>query len=315
MFKLNDIQNFINNSLLEKYSDNDEVDYNEINLQGEYDKLNKLLFDDDLPKVKMKWDKGKRAAGHVRHSKNRATGETRILHLSMSVFFRTTYREFLDTLAHEMIHVHNIHNDLQSKMYDPHGEYFLKEMNRINSMGIRFNINTTKDSHALGRKVSGHVRMKKPLVALLFNVKNKKGIIVMSQATWQDESQGGPVLLRMFKRWVSSGKEKEVKYIVVKSWDAQLKVHKVQRSFARKVSWAYIDEEDWTDLAQGDILKQDTINSDSIPDEEKKQQAEKTTNFAFMKKEKRRLRRLLKNGQITSEQWKEQMKAAGWQFK
>lgn len=311
MYKINNLDKYLSERILTTFGEHDEVDYTKINLQKEYDHLNRLLFNDELPTVKLKWDKKKGAAGHVRHVRNRMTGAVTIQHLSISVFRRTTYREFLDVLAHEMIHVHNIVNSLQEKMFDAHGTYFIKEMNRINSSGYGFNVTITKDSHALSG-VSSHVKLNKPLIICLFTMSGKSNIIVMSQNTWLSQAE---VLENAFTGWVKRGKTDKVEYAFIKSYDANLKMYKVQTSFTRKVSWNSIDADKWREYRQGDVLKQDSIDRNNIPDEEIKQAQQQTVDFAYMKKEKRRLTKQLRDGRISSTQWKEGMLAAGWKFK
>lgn len=311
MFKLKNIHEHINEMAM-AYKPLEYVDYSQISLKKEYDKLNKVLFDNSLPDIPLKWDKRKGAAGHVRSVKFRSGTKSIIKHLSMSVFYKATYREFLDTLAHEMIHVHNIHNGLDTKMFDPHGVHFIKEMDRINALGHGFKISITKDSSNL--RVSDSIKMKKPLIALLFTAFNKRNIIVMSEKTFYNEHEG---LNRFFNKWVQNGKTDELKAMYIKSFNPELKREKVQRSFARKISWRMCPIDLWESIRDtGEILKEISIDRDSVPSKGEVEATKNATASGLsseeMKKIRRKLRRQYRKGIITWEQYREQLIAAGF---
>lgn len=67
-----EISRFLNEK---EYVDEDIINPRDINLQEEYDKLNKLLFGDSLGRVPLKWDNSKVHLGVVSSLRNRLTGK------------------------------------------------------------------------------------------------------------------------------------------------------------------------------------------------------------------------------------------------
>jgi hypothetical protein len=155
--------------ILEKkeYSDTDVIDFNEIDIYHEYNKLNDLLFDGKLSRVPIILNNRKNAHGTVKSTINRRTGEINIQSLSMSKFLNVPYKFFKDVLAHEMIHV----SLLQRNINAGHDWRFVREMDRINKMGLGFNISVTTDSSMLD---DFEVSTKKNVV-LIFCVINING--------------------------------------------------------------------------------------------------------------------------------------------
>jgi hypothetical protein len=155
-----ELQKFINEA--PDHADNEMVDRSNIDLQYEYDKLNRELFDGSLPRVPLKWDNSKRKLGVVNSRYNRYTGEKKVNFLGMSAFYKITYRKFKDTLAHEMIHVKQV---IFGDGGD-HGHSFHTEMRRINGMGLGYNIDV-RSSEAL--EVSDNVKGRS-LIAMIFSI-------------------------------------------------------------------------------------------------------------------------------------------------
>jgi hypothetical protein len=88
-----------------------------VNLRKEYDRLNKLLFEDQLPNAILRWSRTKRRYGLAqiktgsREYWTNNKGEKKVTitcKFIISIAYKTipTYNRFLATLAHEMLHVY-----------------------------------------------------------------------------------------------------------------------------------------------------------------------------------------------------------------
>ena len=115
-------------------------DVNTINLDSEFNKLNKLLFSNEVEKIPMSFaDLGRRKLGQTQIFN--LTGIEKPVGLKMSNSF-TSLKSFINVLAHEMIHMlvaqRNLKHFLDTKKILPkekhHGKSFNVEMKRINRM-------------------------------------------------------------------------------------------------------------------------------------------------------------------------------------
>lgn len=179
-----------------KHTDDEVVTFDNIDLQYEYDKLNQSLFNGELETVPLSWanTKGKhgsvkfRAANLGRNARkvNSITG------LFLSKYFKIPYKMFKDTLAHEMIHVKNLQDAMRSNrvMYknEGHGVDFIREMNRINAMGLGFKISITGEENY---DVADHVKGREMYVGVLKITGSKNGtfIIAMTPSAYAQKEQ------------------------------------------------------------------------------------------------------------------------------
>jgi len=124
---------------LEEGTDQPFLDPAKVDLVSEYQKLNKLLFDEKLGMYPMGWNRNKRNGARVRYERTRermASGRSRVVNLKIlsievSTFMAFTVKALRDRLAHEMIHVYWLENGVEYG----HDRHFKQEMHRINSMG------------------------------------------------------------------------------------------------------------------------------------------------------------------------------------
>ncbi len=166
--------------------DRDEmVDFRNIDLQYEYDKHNILLFDNKLPRIKIRWSMAKNSHGVLKTMRSRLTGKIVNMEMSLSKFFAVPYYAFTDTLAHEMIHVFQQINGVR-EMDGGHGPVFYREASRINSMGLGFNITKTKDSSKLS--TSSFVKPKTRIV-LLSNFDGVDRLHIMTESAFVNSVQ------------------------------------------------------------------------------------------------------------------------------
>lgn len=215
-----------------EYSDDDIIDFNEISLDNEYDKLNNLLFNGDCKPIKLLWGARKTAHGHVKAYINRVTRQITLHSLTISKFYHITYKMFKDTLAHEMIHVYL----LQKNINDNHGMLFQKEMNRINSMNLGFNVKIKSDSGEL--EISSNVKARNVIFSVI-SVGGKNIISVMTPNAYND--YGGQIS-NIYQYTVKKGKYKEILMEFYESNNKYLLNFKIQRSFKTGVTYHSIDE-------------------------------------------------------------------------
>lgn len=158
-----------------EYTDNEIIDFNEVDLQHEFNKLNDLLFNGELEPIEMLWNRTRGVHGMVKAFKRRSTGQISISSLSISKFLDITYKHFKDVLAHEMIHIYW----LQKNVNAGHDHRFISQMNRINSMNLGFNVTLKGDGSQfeLSKETTKKI---KPLVVLITKVGNENRLSLMS---------------------------------------------------------------------------------------------------------------------------------------
>ena len=119
----------------------EKFDVTTLNLSSEFNKLNKLLFSNEVEKIPMSFaDLERRKLGQVLIMN--LTGIHKPVGLKMSNSLFTSLKLFIDVLAHEMIHIlvaqRNLKHFLDTKEILPkekhHGKSFNAEMKRINRM-------------------------------------------------------------------------------------------------------------------------------------------------------------------------------------
>lgn len=239
------LRKYINSKLLgvllerKQHTDDEIVDFNEIDLREEFDKLNALLFDNKVQPVHLKWDNRKSSHGHVKATRERGTNEFQVQYLSMSQFLSVPYKIFKSTLAHEMIHVYLF----QKGINDGHGYKFKSEMMRINHLNLGFNVQVRSSGEF---EIASHIKNKrenanKHFVVVVGEVDLKKNLVaVMSPEVFQKE---GEKIKNLYERLVKAGKIRHVKFEFYKSKNIELFNYRQQRSFDSRFKYAFSTEE------------------------------------------------------------------------
>jgi hypothetical protein len=236
-----------------EYGSEDIINPQEINLREEYNKLNKLLFNDSLGEVPLKWDNRKTSLGHVSSIHNRITGERKVQHLSMSSFYKLSYRQFRDTLAHEMIHVWQTFRGEKGN----HQWSFLSQARRINGMGLGFNINVSN-----GEEISMSDQTKvgaqgKTLMAIILHIDGRYYLNVTTPSTYQVESDK---FFNTLESLVNRGRYRSVEVTVVESNDPELLKHRISRSYQKGFSYTPLNDNELAKLLDQKIVKNIKIN-------------------------------------------------------
>lgn len=178
------------------YGDDEVIDFDDVNLVDEFNKLNKLLFGGKIKPILVKWGFDRNLIGSIYYKKD--GNKFIISSLRMSKFYNLTYGQFKNTLAHEMIHAYLFQRNIDHD----HDEPFLKEMMRINGMGLGFRITTSEEVETYP-EISSHVKGRE-LVYLTFNLRGFNHIVVMSPDTYKVSYK---LLARAYKNMGEEGNE------------------------------------------------------------------------------------------------------------
>jgi N6-adenosine-specific RNA methylase IME4 len=197
----------------------------------------------------MQWSNRKGNLGHVRAMINQHTRESNIKHLAISSFHAMTYMIFKNTLAHEMIHI----KQLSTHTFDPsspHGYSFINEANRINRMGLGYNI--TKSSEEM-LDISDKTRAKgKELIAILFNINGRYTVTVTTPRVFETDID---YVIRIFDRSINAGKYRKIEILAVESSNPELLKYTIQRTYKNRISHAPISDELRDDLLGSKVVK------------------------------------------------------------
>lgn len=169
--------------------------------------------------------------------------------LGMSTYYKTPYRKFKDTLAHEMIHV------WQNVMVHTsgHGWDFHREARRINGMGLGFNI-TEKNSEELS--VSHQVASNsKDLIAIIQEINGQYFLSVTTPKVYETDFDA---LVNYYHRSVDSGRFRNVVITVIQSRNQNLLGKRILRSMTRSFSYSPLSDKLLEELLNDKIIK--TVN-------------------------------------------------------
>lgn len=227
-----------------EHADDEMVTFANIDLRHEFNKLNNMLFNWELDPIPLAWSNTRAKYGHVKYNYNRATRlPLKIYGLFITKFFKITYKKFKDILAHEMIHVKNIQDSIRTNTprykSDAHGYEFFKELNRINAMGLGFNVTDKEyDSH----EVSDDIKGKEMYLGILRVEGTRSGtfIIAMTPTAYSQRSR----LVDIFNQPIKSGKYKSVEIEYFKVNSPYFLKFRLQRNFNTNVSYVSANQED-----------------------------------------------------------------------
>lgn len=183
----------------------------------------------------------------------------------MSKFFKIPYKMFKDTLAHEMIHVKNLQDDIKSKRKhyksEAHGFDFIKEMNRINSMGLGFKVSVKgEESYDVADDVKGR-NVYGAIIKLDGFSKSGEFVAVMVPKAYASRKE---TLERIFNNLITSGKYKSVEIEYFQSNNPYFLRFPVQRNFDRKVSYINVKPEEMNKIRElGNFIEKTTLGKDT----------------------------------------------------
>jgi hypothetical protein len=117
------------------------LSYTDFDIKKEYNRLNNLLFNNDLPTIPLEWNTSIQSGGLIEAKVNRYTGLIpNSLKLKLSKKYQREYNDWINILLHEMIHIKNI---IDGHYKDNHGAFFHLYMKKFNSMGYNVQLTTS----------------------------------------------------------------------------------------------------------------------------------------------------------------------------
>jgi hypothetical protein len=236
---------------LNEFAEEDMVDSRNINLQKEYDDLNKLLWDGKLPQVLLKFDSKKNGYGRVNGLVNRMTREIKIQHLAISNLYKYTYRQFKNIMAHEQIHVYQM-GILKNR--GGHGWDFEREARRINGMGLGFNITAMNGEDILASDQAKEKFGKKKLIAIILNMDGHYSVTLTTPNVYNAEFS---LLQNIFEGLVNRrGKYNSVEITVIETSNPELMGFPVSKSFKKSIRSIPLSDRLFEQLLNDNIIKQ-----------------------------------------------------------
>lgn len=218
-----------------EYANDDIIDFNDIDLYTEYGKLNALLFDGQLTNnIEILWGTPKGRHGQLRTTRNTRTRQILNMELRISKFRKLSYKLFKDTLAHEMIHV----KLMQNWISDNHGPRFIREMNRINGMGLGFDVKIRDDRDDL--PLTNETPLPKPVVFILIDgrVADKASMIVITRSGFDQEKEW---IYHQYQKLVDFGKYKQISINSYESIDPRLRAETIRRNLNGPIYFTLVD--------------------------------------------------------------------------
>ena len=181
--------------------------------------------------------------------RNRSTGEFRVEHLAISNFYKTSYKLFKNTLAHEMIHV-KTYTSGKRDWGGAHGFLFLEEAARINNMGLGYKI-TTANTEEVG--VSDKVTQNmKTLIGIILDLDGNYYLSVTTPNVFNTDFD---FLMNLYEKLVNRGKYNSVEITVVETKNPSLVTYRQTRSYKRGFSYGKLSDELLEQLLNDKIIK------------------------------------------------------------
>lgn len=235
------------NFLFEKHNLKQEID-----LQKEFDKYNKELFNGELNVINLKWENNKNSGARVISKLDKSTGKYYIDYLGVSNYFDYDYEIFKNVFIHELIHVYILQKNIQD-YGGSHGIIFKKYMNEINKKG--YNIQIEMD--ATDMMLSNQNLLSKPLCVVLIEDKNnKKSIVVWDMKLYTDGTK------EKFLGWMQNyAKYKHDEFTIkfLESKNPNLKKYTVKRKMDKILLYG-ISENLEKELQNDKVLEEITLN-------------------------------------------------------
>lgn len=166
---------------IKTYDQLNESIWSKIDLQKEFDDINKIAFDGELKSIPLKWVHTKGSSGKLAtQSKVKVINGRKVgpsydetpKYIAISTYYEKSYEEFRNVLAHEMIHLWITQHKIQDNGH--HGFKFQDKMAEVNKHG--FNV-TLKDDVA-GVELSDKNPVKKELGVFILDNQSDDKVLV-----------------------------------------------------------------------------------------------------------------------------------------
>jgi len=247
-----------------EHTDDEIVSFENVDLEHEFNKMNKLVFNGELQMIPLDWSNTRGRHGHVSWRRKYDGTVEKIHGLFLTKYFKKPYKNFKDVLAHEMIHVKNLQDDMKANRRAEkkgHGYDFIREMNRINAMKLGFTV-TVKESESFD--VSDDIKGKNVYFAVLKLEGSKSGdfVAVMTPKAFEERKT---TLEKIFNNLIKSFKYRSVTLEYYQTNSPKILKYPVQRSFARSISYTPIKPEEIPNVKSiGTFIEKVELDKDTV---------------------------------------------------
>ena len=225
----------------------------EYNIEKEFNLLNSLLFNNEVPFPEISFDSHKTRVAWVTckgtYTKTWSDIHDIVLHFNKNLSL--TPEQFKNTLAHEMIHLLLYQRKIFRDYGGDHGVIFTREMDRINNMNIGIKISAKNDTISPFQE---RQRKEKDFYVIFFNWKDEK---ILCPFSVQEECEKfWDIAMKSFK--ISS--PKDITIYMAKTTLNEINFYSVART-AKNVKQFKIPEELYDKLIkESEILRKETLN-------------------------------------------------------
>jgi predicted metallopeptidase len=201
---------------------NESMDRSGIDMQADWDRLNDMMFGGALRRVPLRWMTSKHRLGVMTYD-----GPGVIKYVGVSDFYDMSRQQYLDVLAHEMIHVWLEQSGVNER--DAHGPRFLAKVRELNERFPDFDIK--KSENAEGYSVTAGKKSKE-YGAVVFKDGDKYSVVVADARAVSDERAVDDFIEGIRKHALRGFSRLEVKMYL--SRNPELAKFKVKRSLSLK---------------------------------------------------------------------------------
>ena len=226
----------------------ESFDVKQADLKDDFDMLNDKMFGGKLARPHLRLMATKYKLGVMAYTK-----EGKIEYVGISSLYDITRQQYLDILAHEMIHVWMEQTGQDEK--DHHGRKFMAKLEELNARFPEFKIR--KSENAADYNVSGAVKVKEYGV-VLFDEDGEWSIVVVNPAVIDDEKALDEFVAGIKK--YGSHKFKKLTMQFYKSSNPDLPKFKIKKNLSLRSLELYVLD---PKLA-GEIRKETPVREDVI---------------------------------------------------
>jgi len=216
----------------------------EADLLADYDMLNDKLFDGKLQNVRLRWMRTKYKLGVMAYNDKRE-----IEYVGVSTMYKLTRQQYLNVLAHEMIHAYMEQQGILER--DPHGRKFMSILNDLNRKHPEFQIAKSENASDFNVRDTGAA---KTYLVVLFDIDGEISIVAAQ------EKAGTPEAIEGFVKWMKDiapstwPRNKSIKLEIYKSAHPDIPKFQIKKSLSTKSLKIYVLDENMANEIRTDEL-------------------------------------------------------------
>ena len=247
--------------MIKRFDDfiNESEWWQNVDLQEIFDEINKAAFDGDMKPIELRWINTRGSGGHLksaRYMRDKVFIREEAKYIGISKFYKKSKDDLRNTLAHEMIHLWLLQQQIRDNGY--HGYEFVHKMREVNKKG--FNV-TLKDDVS-DKDIINNDELKSPVIALAYEDKTagRKLFSFISQKMTDVERQA--MIDKIMDAITYTSKINKHDYIVnfLFTTSSHIRKYSTTKKFKSAHTLKYYsDESVWTD-----IMKSKSITSYEI---------------------------------------------------